>query len=186
MRALKVPKLHNRPRRGGARSAAEHRHGDERAGQQAGGRFRRTGDGAGAAGPPRTARISFTATQPCSGHWEWNQSDWAQTHLPTRRGRNDFYTAVGYRIPAGEADRRGCEGRIRPARQMICSQNCEGRWYSTARPSSAEPTARTGGRVTGITRRVLSADSGSTSMRWISTPGQTTPGKQWARAPQRG
>ena len=29
------------------------------------------------------------------------QSEWAQTHLPTRRERNDFYTTVGYRVPPG-------------------------------------------------------------------------------------
>ena len=29
------------------------------------------------------------------------QSEWAQAHLPTRRERNDFYTAVGYRVPPG-------------------------------------------------------------------------------------
>ena len=31
------------------------------------------------------------------------QSEWAQAHLPTRRERNDFYTAVGYRVPPGAA-----------------------------------------------------------------------------------
>ena len=31
------------------------------------------------------------------------QSEWAQTHLPTRRERNDFYTTVGYRVPPGAA-----------------------------------------------------------------------------------
>ena len=31
------------------------------------------------------------------------QSDWAQTHLPSRRERNDFYTKVGYRVPPGKA-----------------------------------------------------------------------------------
>ena len=29
------------------------------------------------------------------------QSEWAQTHLPTRRQRNDFYTRVGYGVPPG-------------------------------------------------------------------------------------
>ena len=29
------------------------------------------------------------------------QSEWAQTHLPARRERNDFYTTVGYRVPPG-------------------------------------------------------------------------------------
>jgi hypothetical protein len=29
------------------------------------------------------------------------QSGWAQTHLPSRRERNDFYTRVGYRVPPG-------------------------------------------------------------------------------------
>jgi hypothetical protein len=29
------------------------------------------------------------------------QSEWAKTHLPTRRERNAFYTAIGYRVPAG-------------------------------------------------------------------------------------
>jgi hypothetical protein len=31
------------------------------------------------------------------------QSEWAQTHLPTRRERNNFYTRVGYRVPPGKA-----------------------------------------------------------------------------------
>jgi hypothetical protein len=31
------------------------------------------------------------------------QSPWAQTHLPTRRQRNDFYTQVGYATPPGPA-----------------------------------------------------------------------------------
>jgi len=31
------------------------------------------------------------------------QSRWAQMHLPTRRARNAFYTAVGYRVPPGRA-----------------------------------------------------------------------------------
>ncbi|MBN1313540.1 MAG: hypothetical protein JXB30_19195 [Anaerolineae bacterium] len=30
------------------------------------------------------------------------QSDWAQTHLPTRRERNDFYTRMGRRVPPGK------------------------------------------------------------------------------------
>ena len=30
------------------------------------------------------------------------QSEWAQAHLPTRRERNAFYTAMGYRVPPGE------------------------------------------------------------------------------------
>ena len=29
------------------------------------------------------------------------QSEWAQTHLPTRRERNAFYIAVGCRVPPG-------------------------------------------------------------------------------------
>ena len=29
------------------------------------------------------------------------QSEWTQEHLPTRRERNTFYTAVGYRVPPG-------------------------------------------------------------------------------------
>jgi hypothetical protein len=29
------------------------------------------------------------------------QSAWSQTHLPTRRERNDFYTMAGYRVPPG-------------------------------------------------------------------------------------
>jgi hypothetical protein len=29
------------------------------------------------------------------------QSPWAQAHLPSRRSRNQFYTAVGYRVPSG-------------------------------------------------------------------------------------
>lgn len=31
------------------------------------------------------------------------QSEWAQTHMPSRRERNDFYTGVGYQVPPGEA-----------------------------------------------------------------------------------
>lgn len=31
------------------------------------------------------------------------QSEWAQTHLPSRRERNDFYTRVGYQVPPGQA-----------------------------------------------------------------------------------
>ena len=54
-----------------ARSAAERRHRDERAGQQAGGRFRRAGDGAGASRRSWTARTSSTATRSCSGRWGW-------------------------------------------------------------------------------------------------------------------
>ena len=30
------------------------------------------------------------------------QSDWAQQHLPTRRERNAFYQALGYRVPPGK------------------------------------------------------------------------------------
>ena len=36
-------------------------------------------------------------------------SEWAQTHLPTRRQRNEFYTRVGYRVPPG----RACMARLR-------------------------------------------------------------------------
>ena len=35
------------------------------------------------------------------------QSEWAHTHLPTRRQRNDFYTGLGYRTPPGR------EGTVR-------------------------------------------------------------------------
>jgi hypothetical protein len=38
------------------------------------------------------------------------QSEWAQTHLPTRRQRNSFYKRLGYRIPPGP------EGAIRLGR----------------------------------------------------------------------
>jgi hypothetical protein len=31
------------------------------------------------------------------------QSEWARTHLPSRRERNDFYTRVGYQVPPGKA-----------------------------------------------------------------------------------
>lgn len=31
------------------------------------------------------------------------QSEWAETHLPSRRERNDFYTRVGYQVPPGKA-----------------------------------------------------------------------------------
>jgi len=31
------------------------------------------------------------------------QSQWAQTHLPSRRERNEFYTQVGYRVRPGTA-----------------------------------------------------------------------------------
>jgi hypothetical protein len=30
------------------------------------------------------------------------QSEWTQTHLPTRRERNDFYAGVGYQVPPGK------------------------------------------------------------------------------------
>jgi hypothetical protein len=29
-------------------------------------------------------------------------SEWTKCHLPTRRERNAFYTAVGYRVPPGQ------------------------------------------------------------------------------------
>jgi len=35
------------------------------------------------------------------------QSEWAQTHLPSRRERNDFYTRVGYQVPPGKAGMAG-------------------------------------------------------------------------------
>jgi hypothetical protein len=31
------------------------------------------------------------------------QSEWARAHLPTRKARNAFYTAAGYRITPGKA-----------------------------------------------------------------------------------
>ncbi len=31
------------------------------------------------------------------------QSEWAQSHLVSRRERNEFYTQVGQRVPPGEA-----------------------------------------------------------------------------------
>lgn len=31
------------------------------------------------------------------------QSEWSQTHLPSRRERNSFYTGVGYQVPPGKA-----------------------------------------------------------------------------------
>jgi len=31
------------------------------------------------------------------------QSDWAQRHLPTRRERNAFYQAAGYKMPPGKS-----------------------------------------------------------------------------------
>jgi len=31
------------------------------------------------------------------------QSEWAQTHLPSRRERNEFYARVGYQVPPGKA-----------------------------------------------------------------------------------
>jgi hypothetical protein len=31
------------------------------------------------------------------------QSPWAKAYLPARRQRNDFYTAVGYAVPPGQA-----------------------------------------------------------------------------------
>ena len=37
------------------------------------------------------------------------QSEWAQTHLPTRRQRNSFYTRLGYRIPPGPEGAIGLE-----------------------------------------------------------------------------
>jgi hypothetical protein len=33
------------------------------------------------------------------------QSEWAQSHLPSRRERNDFYTQVGRRVPPGKVGR---------------------------------------------------------------------------------
>ena len=32
------------------------------------------------------------------------QSEWAQTHMPSRHERNDFYTRVGYQVPPGKAN----------------------------------------------------------------------------------
>ncbi len=43
------------------------------------------------------------------------QSEWAQAHLPTRRERNAFYTAVGYRVPPGEGGLTRLRG-LDPAR----------------------------------------------------------------------
>ncbi len=37
------------------------------------------------------------------------QSDWARTHLPARRERNDFYLKLGRRVPPGLAGRRRLE-----------------------------------------------------------------------------
>ena len=31
------------------------------------------------------------------------QSEWARSYMPTRRERNEFYTAIGYQVPPGEA-----------------------------------------------------------------------------------
>jgi hypothetical protein len=41
------------------------------------------------------------------------QSGWAQTHLPSRRERNAFYTYVGYRVPPGRAG-QSLLTRLRP------------------------------------------------------------------------
>jgi len=46
------------------------------------------------------------------------QSGWAQQHLPTRKERNAFYQAVGYRVPpgkAGMAKLRGLDPKLSPA-----------------------------------------------------------------------
>jgi hypothetical protein len=37
------------------------------------------------------------------------QSDWAKTHLPSRRERNDFYTQVGYRVEPGIQGKQSIE-----------------------------------------------------------------------------
>lgn len=46
------------------------------------------------------------------------QSDWAKAHLPTRKERNAFYQAVGYRVPPGKAGMallRGLDPQLTPA-----------------------------------------------------------------------
>jgi hypothetical protein len=46
------------------------------------------------------------------------QSEWAQTHLPSRRERNEFYTKVGYRVQPGKeswAHLKGLDPRLPPA-----------------------------------------------------------------------
>ncbi|MEA3337895.1 MAG: hypothetical protein U9R25_18535 [Chloroflexota bacterium] len=40
------------------------------------------------------------------------QSAWAKEHLPARRGRNGFYTQVGYAVPPGETGRQVIEAGV--------------------------------------------------------------------------
>ena len=49
------------------------------------------------------------------------QSDWAKKQLPTRRERNAFYQAVGYKVPpgkAGMAKLRGLDSTLTPAAML--------------------------------------------------------------------
>ena len=61
----------DRPDRRRARSAAERRHRDERAGQQAGGRLRCVRNGAGETGVPGRRLLHLRAHRHCSGRWGW-------------------------------------------------------------------------------------------------------------------
>ena len=80
MRALKVAKLHEIVRIAAApRPPAERRHRDERAGQQAGGRFRRARDGAGQAGIPRRRPLHLRPHGHAAG---------AGFRIPKRMGEN--------------------------------------------------------------------------------------------------
>ena len=48
-------------------------------------------------------------------------SGWAQAHLPTRRERNAFYQAVGYKVPpgrAGMATLRKLDPTLSPAKML--------------------------------------------------------------------
>jgi hypothetical protein len=51
------------------------------------------------------------------------QSEWAQSQLPSRRERNQFYTQVGYRVPARKQDRQQLKSlRIDMSPQEIIAQ----------------------------------------------------------------
>ncbi len=101
-RRLKVAKLHEIVRIAAElRSAAQRRHRDERPGNKLVDDF-----DVPEMAPVRQAFLDgahfiygHTVMQRALGLGY--QSEWAQAHLPTRRERNAFYTAVGYRIPPG-------------------------------------------------------------------------------------
>lgn len=59
------------------------------------------------------------------------QSEWAQSHLPTRRDRNEFFTALGYLVPPGPVGR---------ARLKQCMPSAPSRAISPAEILSALKT----------------------------------------------